>query len=192
MQERNLTPDASLLLIENMISKTRQDISQKSPYFLLWGWGTMIACLGQYVLKVFFDYEHHYLVWLITIPEVLITIYLAGRMKKSVGVRTYIADNMNTLWTGVGFSFIVLSLLFVKAGWMNCFPYFMLLYGLGAFVSGRILRFRAFVIGGMISWVLATIAIWLDFDHQMLLAAAAILFGYIIPGHLFRNTREKK
>jgi len=192
MQERPLSPQQSLKLIENMISKTREDISRQSPYFLLWGWGTLIGCVGQFVLKVLMDYERHYLVWLITIPELVLTFYLISRQRKRTQIRTYIAENMRTLWLAVGICFLILSLLFIKVGWLNCFPFFMLLYGLGSFVSGKILRFNAFIVGGIISWLLAAIAIWFDFDYQAIFAAAAILFGYIIPGHLFRNMREKE
>ncbi|MDR3716968.1 MAG: hypothetical protein P4L51_29510 [Puia sp.] len=41
------------------------------------------------------------------------------------------------------------------------------------------------------SFVLASIAIWFDFDYQALFAAGAIFISYIIPGHLFRIRNAK-
>lgn len=187
MADQPLSPQESLRLIENMIQKTRKEISYQSPYFLLWGWCTLLASLGQFVLKVFVGYRHHYIVWLITIPCVLLTILFARREFRRSKVVTYIGENMGVLWMGVGISFFVLSMLFFRIGWHNCYPFYMILYGLGSFVSGKILQFRPFIYGGIISWILAAVAIWFSFDYQALFAAAAILFSYIIPGHLIRK-----
>lgn len=187
MAASNFSAEDSLRLIENMICKTRKDISYQSPYFLIWGWASFVASIGQFTLKVVFIYPYHYLVWLITIPCLIITFIYAARDSKRIKVKTYVSENMSMLWTGVGISFFVLSLIFIRLGWFNCYPFYMMLYGLGSFVSGRILQFRPFLIGGIISWILAAIAIWFSFDYQALFAAAAILFSYIIPGHLIRR-----
>lgn len=187
MAASNFSAEDSLRLIENMIKKTRKDISYQSPYFLIWGWASLVASISQFTLNVVFDYPYHYLVWLITIPCIIITFIYAARDSKRVKVKTYVSENMSMLWAGVGISFFVLSLIFIRLGWFNCYPFYMMLYGLGSFVSGRILQFRPFLIGGIISWILAAIAIWFSFDYQALFAAAAILFSYIIPGHLIRR-----
>lgn len=185
---QNFSAEDSLQLIQNMISKAKQEISGQSFYFLLWGWSAFIACVGQFVLKVYFEYDHHYIVWLITIPCLIITMYNSIRRSKQRKVKTYVNTSMNYLWAGMGISFLVLSLIFFKLGWFNCYPFFILFYGLGAFVSGKFLQFTPFVVGGIISWLLAVIAIWFSFDYQALFAAAALLFTHIIPGHLLRKT----
>jgi len=38
MQEENLSPEQSLKLIQSMINKTKQDMSDNGIYFLVWGW----------------------------------------------------------------------------------------------------------------------------------------------------------
>ena len=187
---QDFSAQESLLLIQNMIHKAKQEISDQSFYFLLWGWSAFFACVGQFVLKVVFEYEHHYVVWLITIPCIIITVYSSIRRSKERKVKTYVNTSMNYLWIGMGISFLVLSLLFVKLGWFNCYPFFILLYGLGAFTSGKFLQFTPFVVGGVLSWCLAVVAIWFSFDYQALFAAAALLFTHIIPGHLLRKTRS--
>src|SRR5438309_2726700 len=101
---------------------------------------------------------------------------------------------MGYLWTGMAASFFVLSFIitFIQindSGWMYCYPFFILLYGLGTFVSGKILQFTPLVVGGVINWALACAAVFFSFDYQLLFAAAAILTSYIIPGHLIH---EKK
>lgn len=160
VQSHSFSPLESLKVIRTMIDKTKHDISVQSPYFLLWGWFTFAGCVGQFLLNVVFEYRHHYFVWFITIPCIIISRYMAARNKNRARARTYIDESMTFLWTGVGISVVVLSVLFIKLGFQFCFPFFILFYGMGAFISGRILYFQPLVIGGIISWCLAAIAIW--------------------------------
>lgn len=159
-----------------------------TKYFLLWGWVTFIACVGQFVLKNVFDYNRHYLVWLLVIPGIITSVLFGINEEKSRKVKTYLDDSMKYLWMGMGISYFVLIIILNKLGWgINIFPFFMLLYGLGTFVSGKFLQFPPMVIGGSIAWALAIIAVFFSYDYQMLFGAAAILFSYIIPSYMLRN-----
>ena len=183
--EKNFSPQDSVRLIQLMIEKTKTDLSESSFDFLLWGWLAFLGMLGEYILKVVFNYPHHEIVWLIMFVCIPISIIYHKR-RASARTRTYIGDSMTYLWTGLGICFFILVILFanIKGGWLFCYPFFILLYGLGTFVSGMLLKFRPLIIGGIINWILAMIAVKFDFDNQMLFGAAALLISYIIPGHL--------
>jgi len=185
--QENFSPQDSLRLIQSMIDKTKANMSENRFHFLLWGWLAFAAILGQYVLKVFYRYEHHYIVWLITFIGVFTSIYYTRKNRRQQYATTYIGESMKHLWMGLGISFFILSFLFFKIGWWNCYPFFILLYGLGTFVSGRILQFTPLIAGGIINWILSGISVFFDFDHQMLFAAAAIFSSYIVPGHLLKT-----
>ena len=191
--EKDFSPQESLLLIQSMINKAKGDIGKNRFYFLLWGWFVFLAIFTQFILKEVLHYDHHYLVWWRVIPATIITIIYTSKQNKRRGVRTYIGESMASLWTGVGISFFVLSMIIssTKEGWMFSYPFFILLYGLGTFISGRILKFTPLVVGGIINWVLACIAGYVPYDYQMLLAALAILTSYIIPGHLLGNKKNE-
>lgn len=190
--EGNLSPQESLLLIQSMIEKAKSNIGRNRFYFLLWGWYTFFAIISQFILKVVFHYGRHYLVWWGVLPAAVITIVYTAKQNKSRRVRTYIGESMASLWTGVGISFFVLSVIISssKQGWMFSYPFFILLYGLGTFISGRILKFTPLVVGGIANWLLACIAAFVHYDYQMLLAATAILISYIIPGHLLKAKKN--
>ena len=185
------SPQESLQLIRSMIDKTRENISGNRFYFLLWGWVTFSAVLMQFFLKVVIDYRHHYAVWLITIPAFIATL-IYSRKDCNKGPRTYIGDFMSHLWTGIGISFGVLSFIISNAptGWHYAYPYFILFYGLGTFISGRLLQFTPLVVGGILNWVLACICVFIPYDYQLLLTAAALLVSYIIPGHLIKAPQK--
>jgi len=192
MKEEKFSPRDSLQLIQSMILSTRKDISGNSKYFLVWGWMTFIACTTQFILKHFYDYHAHYRVWLLLIVAIALTIYFAIRDERRSRVKTYVGDSMSYLWIGMGVSFFVLSLILTRLGWhTTVFPFFIMLYALGTFVSGKVLQFKPMVYGGIMAWFLAVGCVYASYDYQMLFAAAAILVSYIIPAYMLRARTEK-
>jgi hypothetical protein len=186
MANETFSAEESLQLIQSMIDRTRKSFSDRSHYFLLWGWSALVACLAQYMLKVVYHYPRHYLVWWITLICLAATLVLRQKDRRRASVRTYVNENLNNVWTGLAFTFFVLSMIFVRFGFVYCYPFFITLYGAGAFISGRILQFAPLTWGGIAGWILAIGAVWFDFDIQVLLAAAALLICFIIPGHMLR------
>lgn len=191
MAEEKFSPEQSLQLIQSMISRTKQNMSDNSIYFLIWGWLTFIAFIGQFILKHILQYEKHYMVWLVVIIGIIFSIYQGKKDEKKVRAKTWVGENMSHLWAGMAISFFVLSMIITRMGWGTVvYPFFIMLYGLGTFVSGNFLRFRPLIIGGIIAWILAVASTWVSYDYQMLFAAAAILFSYIIPAYMLRR-RDK-
>ena len=102
MTDEKFTPQESLSLIQSMIDKTKQNMSDKSVYYLVWGWITFIACTAQFVLKHIYNYEKHYLVWLLTIVGVVFSIWYSNKEQKKQKIKTYVGDSMKYLWIGMG------------------------------------------------------------------------------------------
>ena len=192
MQEENFSPQDSLKVIESMLQKTRQEIKGNDIYFLMWGWLTFICCTTQFLLKRVFNYPKHYLVWWLTLVGVALSILISIRQGRQRKVETYIDESMGFLWMGMGISFFVLSMILSKVGWDKpVFPFFILLYGLGTFISGCLLRFRPFIIGGILAWIIAIVAVYLDYDFQILCGGIAIMVSYIIPAYMLRAKANK-
>ena len=187
MTEEKFTPQESLRLIQSMINKTKQNMSDKSIYYLVWGWITFIACTAQFVLKHIYNYEKHYLVWWLIVVGIIFSLWYSYKQEKSQKIKTYVGDSIKYLWIGMGIAYFVLSMILSKYGWDKIvFPFFIMLYGLGTFISGNIIQFRPLVIGGIIASGLAIGAAYVEYDYQMLFAAAAILLSYIIPAYMLR------
>lgn len=187
MPQEQLSPQQSLTLIRDMISKTRDTISGNAIYYLVWGWLTFIACIGQFILKHVMEYKYHYLAWTVVLIGIVFSLVQGARDEKRSRVKTYIGESVKLLWLGMAASFFVLSLILTNLGWGHpAFPFFMLLYGLGTFVSGSLIRFRPLIIGGVAAWVMAVASTYFPYDYQILFAAAAILVSYIIPAYILR------
>jgi hypothetical protein len=188
MQEAPLQPQESLRIIQAMIGKTRAGISANSPYFLLWGWLTFSAILGQYALKVWLHYERHYQVWWVTIIGVIGSIIIGRRQERRRTVKSYVDDSVGYLWMALSIAFFTLTFVLAlsKLGFENAYSFYILLYGIGTMVTGCLIRFTPLIVGGCCCWVLSAATAFTGFDADMLLAATAILVSYIIPGHLLR------
>jgi hypothetical protein len=184
--EKELSPQESLSIISSMIEKTRHTISDSSHFFLLWGYAVFVACIIQFAMMSAGLEEQSQVAWLIILPTLAVHFFLVFRDRKKERVSTYISEANGYLWMGVGTSFAVMAFIFAKLGWQHCFPFYVLLYALGTFVSGSLIRFKPLIIGGIISFVIAAIVAYLEYRLQVLLTAISILVSYIIPGHLLR------
>ncbi len=185
-KENEFSPQESLRLISSMIETTKNSMSDSSVYFLLWGWGVLVICVAQYCLKVIIKYPNDAIVWL-AIPVILIVhIFLVIKKRRKEKVKTFIGEANAYLWTAIGLSFFVLIFIFSKTGWRNCVSVYIIMYAIGTYVSGCLIKFRPLIIGGLICFLLAAIAVFLSDDSQIIMLALAILVSYIIPGHLLR------
>lgn len=190
MSDASFSHEESLRLIRSMIDKTRQGISVKAHYFLVWGWITFIALVSQFILKHIVQYEKHYMVWLLIIVGVVYSTIAGIRDGRREQHKTYIGESMRHLWMGMGIAFFILSVVLSKIGWnTSVYPFFIILYGLGTFISGNILKFKPLIIGGILAWGLAILAVFVDYDYQMLVGAASILVSYIIPAYLLQQKK---
>jgi len=184
----NFSPEESLLVIQSMIDKTKNSVADKSFYFLLWGWLVLIAALAQFVLKVIVQTPNHPVVWNLMFVGVIASAVHGRKERGKIRVRTYIDENIATAWIGIAICQVLLIFIFSQFQiWQYCYSFYMLLYGIGCFITGRILKFAPLVWGAFSSWVLVVVSTFVGYDYNILLLAAAILLSYIIPGHLLRK-----
>ena len=189
--EKEFTPQDSLQIIRSMIESTRHSLYDSSPYFLLWGWAVMIACLTQFFMLLF-NYPNHSIAWLIVIPVTgVVFVVMLIKRTKNEKVKTFVSDATGYLWTALGSSFCVFPFIFSKIGWQFCLPFYILNYGIGTYVSGKLMNYKPLVYGGAICFPLAAFAPYVGFDLQLLIACVAILVSYIIPGHMLRAHYKK-
>lgn len=192
-QEKDFSPEESLQLIQTMISKTKDAVAVDSFYLLFWGWLVFACCVVEYMLMVYFKYPYHSFVWwTMPIGGVISGMYSAKQAKNQKS-STYIGEALGYLWMAIGISFFVMVFInVVSEAWKTAFTYYILMYGIGTFVSGKLIRFQPLVIGGLLNFIIAAVSIKFNFAGQLLMGALAILISYIIPGHLLRIRYKSK
>jgi len=197
MQEKEFSPEQSLHVIQSMIEKARNQFSENGHLYLLWGWVVFVCSVAQFTLLKFFQYEKHYMVWMLTWLAVIYQfIYLAKRKRKEK-VKTYTDSIVSFVWL----TFVVTMILmgFIIANGQSPEYYklinsvFLALYAIPTFLSGIILRFRPLIIGGISCWGLAVLSNFMPYDYQLLLLSLAMVIAWIIPGYLLRaKYKEQK
>ena len=192
--EKQLSPQESLDLIQSMINKTKNVVADDSFYFLLWGWLVFACCLIQFYLKVYLQFPQHYYVWFLMPVGGIISGVYGARQAKKTHVKSFVDESLDYLWIALGLAFMVLVAVNIISGkaWETAFTYYILLYGIGTFITGRLLRFKPLVIGGLFNFVIAAVSVKFSYEYQLLVGALAILTSYIIPGHLLRIRYQKQ
>jgi hypothetical protein len=191
MQNEQFSGQASLDLIQSMINRARNQFGENGHLYLVWGWAILICSVAQFVLKYFYSYEHHYIVWMFTwVILIYQTIYLVKNRKKEK-VKTYTGDILGNVWLVFVVLMVTIGFIVGRAGEnadAGVFtPVLLALYGMPTYLSGKILQFRPLVLGGISCWVLALISLFIPSDFVMLMFGVAVIAAWIIPGYLLKN-----
>ena len=185
-QPETFTPEESLQVIRSMIEKTKTTVADNSIYFLLWGWLVFISAISQYILKVIVRTDRNPEVWWLMFIGIIGTAFYIRRGRRRL-VRTYVDEGFRNIWIVMGIAHTLIVFTFFRRNdWEHCYTIFILIYSIGCYLTGRLLRFRPLVWGAILCWVLTILTTFVDEDTNILLLAAAVLGTYIIPGYLLR------
>ncbi|MEO9964970.1 MAG: hypothetical protein ABJF11_04230 [Reichenbachiella sp.] len=188
--KEELSHTESLKIINEMISEAKNSFDKNgSFYFLLWGWVIMIANLSHYILDKYTSYEYPFVVWLITIPAIVATIWYSIKLKSKAQSQSHLTRLYGEVWIGVGIS-IILSLIFMSKINFNHTAIIMMSAGMGTYLSGRMLKFKPLVFGAIALWLSSLICFTLPMTEQHLVASIGILAGYLIPGYLLKSMEK--
>jgi hypothetical protein len=182
----NFSPEESIDLISKMLTRAKLNVEQGSFHMILWGWLISAICLGHFLLMKFSDMQHPYVIWWLTVIGGVISGVYGFRKGSRSTVRTYAGYVHMWVWMGFMASAIILFILLLDRLWI--FGIFILvLAGYATFLSGVIMKFRPMIIGGILLWVFALVAHFLDLEYALLVNAVAVLLGYLVPGYMLRK-----
>ena len=191
--EKQIDEQMSLQIIKEAIENAKSNIKDNAFFFLLWGWLVLVASLLQFGLMEFTSTPLFWVGWPVLMigGGVASGIYGYRLGRKSVLI-THVDLAMIYLWYGFGIAITI----FIMAAIFNIIPFTLLnpiiivLYGLGTFVSGGILKFKPLITGGLIAWVIAVVSFFIQSEIQLLLMAAAIVIAYLVPGYMLKYRND--
>src|SRR5690349_11772658 len=96
-QKQPLTTSQSLDIITKMIQEAKGNVERNSIYLLLWGFVTVVANLGMFIL-IQMNSPKPYLIWLITIPAWIATIFIAIKRAKIKQATSHLDTINASLW----------------------------------------------------------------------------------------------
>lgn len=185
-KNNDLSAQESLDLISSMIHLAKGNLKKSVFHFLLWGWVIMLANLGMFAL-IRAEYSRPYIVWLITIPAWVASMYYMYRNKREDQVVTHIGRVMMWLWISCGISIFTVVAFGKTINW-NLNPLILLITAVPTFITGVVIRFKPVVMGGISMWLFAIVCFLVDLEFQYLVGALALTTGYLIPGYMLKKS----
>lgn len=199
--EKELTGQQSLLIIQQMIHTAKQEQKDDGTGWIIWGWMLFAASVFT-VINLHLNWVHTYFFWNIfgalSIVLLIVSVIRNFATKNKAGVKTYTKEVFQKL--NIGFTItLLLNIVAINVGAGPTIGFALLtaLYGFWILVYGALLNFKPSIIGAYITWALALAAMFApNFEGVMIIHAAAVLIGYIIPGHIaykkFRHETGRK
>ena len=196
--EKTLTPEESLQIIQRSISYSRKNMRAGSYYYLLWGWALMLAGLTNYfVIKYLISIEKYesirimsLLTWGVFVTVAMIIQFIArSRSRPEERVLTHLDRYIKIVWITGGWLMVLMVFLSLKVE-VYPTPFILGVTAMATAVSGLMVRFRPLVIGAFVFLAAAVVAIYLSGTNQLLVFAAAMILGYLIPGYILRFSKD--
>jgi hypothetical protein len=184
-QEQQLAQDR-LQMIEETISKAREQFTENGRDYLFWGWLTVITCAIHYALLQFTHTNLHWLPWpiIMSIGGIYTFVYHAVKGKNQKAT-SYLQLFMGWLWGISAIGFFGLAALCIYHEIIP-FSFMLLMAGMTTLISGGVLKYPPLILGGISFFVFAAVSLFVPGVTQIILFAVAIILGYLVPGYMLK------
>ena len=188
MQPEKFSPKDSLQLIDSMISRAKNRVTENGFLYLLWGWVIFVCAIFHFAAVKLSLFKKPELVWMITWGIVIFQIIYLAKLKKNEKVKTYSDGIIDAIWICFGICMFVLVIVLGRFNlWIYINSLVLLLYGIPTFLSGFVMRFTPLKLGGICCWLLAIASTFTAPVYYLLMIALAVMIAWIIPGYLLRK-----
>ncbi len=194
MEDKTLTEKESLDLIAKMIQNTQNKLQKGDGLpMLVWGYVTLAVTLAVGCGIYFTGSNDWHNLWF-AIPVIGLPFILFFNKKQPKSIRTYIDKVISSIWMIVSAACI----LFAVATFLSKYPVPILtieliLVGTALAFTGRVVKFNAMFLGGIISLLLAMTLLFVrqSLYYSLAIFAIAFIVNCIIPGHIL-NCKARK
>ncbi len=190
--DQQLSNEKSLEIIHQMINQAKSNITDSGIHWLLWGAMLFIASVSTYIF-IDIGAENIFLSWnIFGAATIVLLIYDTFRPQKKLA-RTYVDDLMKMVDIAFFVSlFVIIISINVSVSPNVGFGFMLMIFAFLMLVKGGAIKSRSLMVGAAVNWA-GAIAIFInkEFKYDMLIMAAAVLIGYIIPGLILRSQYRK-
>jgi hypothetical protein len=194
MEEKNLNEKASLELISQMITNSRQKLEDGNGIpFLVWGYTTFFVSLAVFFfINATGDYHYHFLWFLIpVIGSIGMFISKRSKVKHAGHALNFIDRVIGNIWLVIGVAAFLISIgsFYVR---IPILPLMLLLMGIGTALTGLVIKFKPVIISGFIGMVSCAVPFVLKGNEQILVFGAIYLIMMVVPGHILNCKGRNK
>jgi hypothetical protein len=191
MQEKELSNEESLKLINRMIYEAKGYFYESGVSALVYGFSILLCAVLTYFDDkgaIHFPFAPFY----IMVPIFFVQAFIQIRENKKKKAKTFTDEAIDFVWTGFFLSvFAALCGTFVNAGYI-IITIILFLTGLATFITGAIAKFTYSIVCGIMCLLVAAISFFIQNPTIYLLLAGVAVFVWIIPGLLLRAYFKKQ
>lgn|SRR5687768_2229942 len=189
MEEKQISGQEGLAIIQQMINTAKKEQKDNGMGWIIWGWLLFLASVFTYI-NIKTQWRSTWFFWnlfgALTLVVLLYQVIRYSFFRRKDKVRTYMKDLFEKL--NVGFFiqlFFVILAMNLGVSPLKGFAILIGTYGFWILIYGALLDFKPSIIGAFVTWAFGIGALFAEsFEQTMILHGAAVLFGYIIPGHI--------
>ncbi len=191
-QEKNLTTEESLKIIQTMINSARSKVAEDGFHLILWGVLVISCCIANYIFLKLEIGNWSGLPWLL-LPFIGVSVGSYYERRRTANGMTRSNEDLyiSNIWLSYLFA-LILVIVFSSISKTSPIPYILITTGMVTFTTGKILKFTPLLIGGIIFWLSSLLCIQIRGEEQLLIQAVSIFTGYIIPGMLLNKKFKKE
>lgn len=207
MEDKKITVRESLEIITTMISKTKERYIGNGNILLMWGYLVAITTILVWIMiATTHQYFWNWLWFAIPLIGGTATSIMSRRQQRNVGAITYSDKITSRLWTLMGVSELVLTLLCLGIqffGDINCWramlAYTLTIVPFAEIAQGFIIREKSLTVGGLIGLATGLVTtcciaggIQLVANWFMPMFIVSFVAMMIIPGHILNHKAKQK
>lgn len=191
LEDKPLSPQESLLLIQKFISGTRSNIKRSAFGFIFWGILIAVASFGNYLLMLVLKPETAGLIWpVLTIGGFIVTmIYYSANSKRDGAVSAF-GHFFKWLFLCGGITYFLFVFLSLELN-ISPTPFMLGLTALLITVAGLAMRFKPMIFGGILFFAVSITSVFVTPLNQLLLVGISFIIGYLVPGILLVRKKEE-
>ena len=191
MEEKELSNEESLKLINRMIYEAKGYFYESGISALIYGFSILICSLLAYMQSrqiinlPFFSF-------CLLIPVFFIQAWVQFKEEKKKKAKTFTDEAIDYVWTGFFLSVIAaLSGVFVGAGYF-IITIILFLTAFATFLTGAIAKFKYNIAAGIICLLMAAVSFFIQNENIYFFLMAASILVWIIPGFMMRIYFKKQ
>jgi hypothetical protein len=199
--ESNFNHEQSLSLINEMITRARNNVRMGSSFSLLyWGYLTATFAIIQCVLLRIPVYaDNSFFIWILMAPAGVVSWLIERKNIRKKLIITHIDLIGGLVWLGFLISWAVSMVIFFTAQYIFdmhaifslYIPVVLMMVGMGHFITACVFRHKMWYVIAALTWAGAIACAFLHIDMQFIVFAVCMIIGLVIPGHVLHSQAKK-
>lgn len=195
MEERNFTPEESLLLISKTIEETKKRFQENGHIIVLWGSLIFLVFFLQYFFSLVGLYKKFDIIWtciLFPLGAIYTFVYVRGKEKKNRLPKNVLGRILSTTGWVLGANLMILGLVFGNHLGNALAPIFLILFAFSIIIVGVSIKFKPLLIGGILLNIIGFGSFFVGREYHGFSLMLGSVVGFIIPGLLLNKAKKRE